>query len=113
MHTETAFPLGQQRPRPHCNSVVNICYNFQLVILSLEAVAPTLFTIGSGSLIGFLSGFVIKRIFKILVRHSGLILYLNYGYFQSQNMISVNWDKILSMSQGMVSTLAHSFTYTG
>ena len=34
-------------------------------------------------------------------------------YFQSQNLISVNWDKIQSMSQGMVSTLAHTLTDTG
>ena len=47
-------------------TAINICHNFQLVELSLDAVAPTLFTIGSGSLIGFLAGFAIKRIFKIL-----------------------------------------------
>ena len=34
-------------------------------------------------------------------------------YFQAQNLISVNWDKIQSVSQGMVSTLAHSLTDTG
>ena len=34
-------------------------------------------------------------------------------YFQAQNLISVNWDKIQSMSQGLVATLAHSLTDTG
>ena len=34
-------------------------------------------------------------------------------YFQAQNLISVNWDKIQSISQGMVSTLAHTLTDTG
>jgi len=81
--------------------------------LSLEAVAPTLFTIGSGGLIGFLAGFAIKRIFKILAVIVGLF-FAALMYFQSQNLISVNWDnKIQSMSQGMVSTLAHSLTDTG
>ena len=91
---------------------INICYNFQLVILSLDAVAPTLFTIGSGGLIGFLAGFAIKRIFKILAVIVGLF-FAALMYFQAQNLISVNWDKIQSMSQGLVSTLAHSLTDTG
>ena len=93
-------------------TAINICHNFQLVELSLDAVAPTLFTIGSGSLIGFLAGFAIKRIFKILAVIVG-IFFAALMYFQSQNLISVNWDKIQSMSQGLVSTLAHSLTDTG
>jgi len=80
--------------------------------LSLESVAPTLFTIGSGGLIGFLTGFAIKRAFKILAVIVG-IFFAALMYFQSQNLISVNWDKIQSMSQGMVSTLAHTLTDTG
>ena len=80
--------------------------------MSLEAVAPTLFTIGSGGLIGFLAGFAIKRIFKRLAVVVG-IFFGPLMYFQSQNMISVNWDKIQSMSQGLLSSLAHSLTDTG
>ena len=80
--------------------------------MSLDSVAPTLFTIGSGGLIGFLAGFAIKRIFKILAVIVGLF-FAALMYFQSQNLISVNWDKIQSMSQGLVSTLAHSLTDTG
>ena len=91
---------------------INLCYNFQLVILSLERVAPKLFTIGSGGLIGFLAGFAIKRIFKILAVIVGLF-FAALMYFQSQNLISVNWDKIQAMSQGLASTLAHSLTDTG
>ena len=80
--------------------------------MSLEAVAPTLFTIGSGGLIGFLTGFALKRIFKILAVIVG-IFFAALMYFQSQNLISVNWDKIQSMPQGLMSTLAHSLTDTG
>jgi len=96
----------------HTTTAINICHNFQLVLLSLESVAPTLFTIGSGGLIGFLAGFALKRIFKILAVIVGLF-FAALMYFQSQNLISVNWDKIQSMSQGLVSTLAHSLTDTG
>jgi hypothetical protein len=62
---------------------INICHNFQLVVLSLDSVAPTLFTIGSGSLIGFLVGFALKRIFKILAIIVGLF-FAALMYFQSQ-----------------------------
>ena len=80
--------------------------------MSLEIVTPTLFTIGSGGLIGFLAGFAIKRVFKILAVIVG-IFFAALMYFQSQNLISVNWDKIQSMTQGMLSTLGHSLTDTG
>ena len=96
----------------HATTAINICYNFQLVILSLESVAPTLFTIGSGGLIGFLAGFALKRIFKILAVIVGLF-FAALMYFQSQNLISVNWDRIQSMAQGLLSTLMHSLTDTG
>ncbi len=79
--------------------------------MSIESFAPTLFTIGSGGFIGFLAGFALKRIFKILAVIVGI--FFAALYFQSQNLISVNWDKIQSMSQGLVSTLAHSLTDTG
>ncbi len=80
--------------------------------MSLENLTPTLFTIGSGGLIGFLAGFAIKRVFKILAVIVGLF-FAALMYFQAQNLISVNWDKIQSMTQGMLSTLAHLLTDTG
>ena len=80
--------------------------------MSLDAVAPTLFTIGSGGLIGFLAGFAMKRVFKILAVIVGLF-FAALMYFQAQNLISVNWDKIQSMTQGLLSTLAHSLIDTG
>ncbi len=80
--------------------------------MSIENLTPTLFTIGSGGLIGFLAGFALKRIFKILAVIVG-IFFAALMYFQSQNLVSVNWDKIQSMSQGAISTLTHSLTDTG
>lgn len=93
-------------------TAINICHILSTSILSLENITPTLFTIGSGGLIGFLAGFALKRIFKILAVIVGLF-FAALMYFQSQNLISVNWDKIQSLSQGAVYTLAHSLTDTG
>jgi uncharacterized membrane protein (Fun14 family) len=102
----------RREAKRHTATAINICYNFQLVILSLDSVAPTLFTIGSEGLIGFLAGFALKRVFKIIAVVVGLF-FAALMYFQSQNLISVNWDKIQSMSQGVVSALVHSLTDTG
>jgi uncharacterized membrane protein (Fun14 family) len=80
--------------------------------MSIESISPTLFSIGSGGLIGFLVGFAIKRIFKILAVLAGLF-FGSLIYLQSQDIISINWDKLQSMSQTSVSTLAHSLTDVG
>ncbi len=80
--------------------------------MSIESLSPALFSIGSGGLIGILAGFAIKRVFKVLAVIVG-IFFAALMYFQAQNLISVNWDKIQSMTQGVLSTLAHSLTDTG
>jgi uncharacterized membrane protein (Fun14 family) len=80
--------------------------------LSIEYISPTLFSAGSGGLIGFLVGFAIKRVFKILAVIAG-IFFGSLMYLQSQNLISVNWDKLQDMSQWTVTTLAHSLTDMG
>ena len=77
-----------------------------------ENLLPTLFTMGSAGLIGFLAGFALKRIFKIIAVIVG-IFFAALMYFQAQSLISVNWDRIQSMTQGLLSTLAHSLTDTG
>jgi uncharacterized membrane protein (Fun14 family) len=79
--------------------------------MSIESISPTLFSIGSGGLIGFLVGFAIKRIFKILAVLVGLFLGALI-YFQSQGLISINWEKLQEMTQSTVSMLAHSLTDT-
>lgn len=41
--------------------------------MSFEVISPTLFSMGSGGLIGFLVGFAIKRVFRILAVIVGTI----------------------------------------
>jgi uncharacterized membrane protein (Fun14 family) len=67
---------------------------------------------GSGGLIGFLVGFAIKRVFKILAVIAG-VFFESLMYLQSQNLISVNWERLQEMSQWTVTTLAHSITDVG
>ena len=77
--------------------------------MSFEVISPTLFSMGSGGLIGFLVGFAIKRIFKILAVIVGLFLGALI-YLQSQNLVSINGDKLQAMTQSTVTLLAHTLT---
>ena len=79
--------------------------------MSFETISPTLLSMGSGGLIGFLIGFAIKRIFKILAVISGLFLGALI-YLQSQNLISINWDRLQDMTQSTVTVLSHTLTDT-
>jgi uncharacterized membrane protein (Fun14 family) len=80
--------------------------------MSLENLSPTLFSVGAGGVIGFLAGFAIKKIIKILAVIAG-IFFAALIYFQSQNLINVNWDKIEAMTQSGITTLASTLTDTG
>ena len=73
--------------------------------MSIENISPTLFSMGSGGLIGFLVGFAVKRVFKILAVIAG-VFFGSLMYLQSQNLISVNWDRLQEMSQWTVTTLS-------
>jgi uncharacterized membrane protein (Fun14 family) len=80
--------------------------------MSLESLSPALLSAGAGGVIGFLAGFAIKKIIKIIAVIAG-IFFAALIYFQSQNLISVNWGKIEAMTQSAIATLAGTLTDTG
>ncbi|SRR6266498_4365450 len=80
--------------------------------MSIELLSPTLFSIGSGGVIGFLVGFSIKKVMKILAVIVG-VFFGAIMYLQFQGLISVNWDKLQSMSNSTVTTIANTMTDTG
>jgi uncharacterized membrane protein (Fun14 family) len=80
--------------------------------LSLESVYPTIFSMGSGGIIGFLAGYAIKRVMKILAIVVGAF-FAALIYLQSQALITINWDKLQATSQSAVTTIANSLTDTG
>jgi uncharacterized membrane protein (Fun14 family) len=80
--------------------------------LSIENISPMLFSIGSGGVIGFLIGFAIKKVMKILAVVVG-VFFAALIYLQSQTIININWDKLQSVSQSTVTTIADSLTDTG
>lgn len=66
---------------------------------------------GSGGIIGFLIGFAIKRVLKILAVVGGLFFGV-LVYLQSQNIISINWDKLQPISESSLSFVANSIFNT-
>jgi uncharacterized membrane protein (Fun14 family) len=70
---------------------------------------PLLSTIGFGGIVGFLIGFTIKRIMKILAVIAG-VFFAALLYLESQHIVNVNWDKLQTISNGVLSTIAITAT---
>ena len=81
----------------------------QVAIDSVAAAAtsPLLTSVGFSGFIGFLIGYAIKHVMKILAVGAG-ILFAALMYLQQQGIVNVNWDKLQTLSQNAVSTLANA-----
>jgi len=80
--------------------------------VSLENISSTLFTVGSGGVVGFFIGYSLKRIIKILA----VIIGFFFGalmYLQSQSILNINWDKLYSVLESTLSIIGNSITNTG
>ena len=60
-------------------------------------------SLGVGSISGFAIGYAVKKIFKISLALMGVFLGA-IAYLQSQGVLNVNWGKIETISNGIVST---------
>jgi uncharacterized membrane protein (Fun14 family) len=77
---------------------------------SIESnIMPFISTIGFGGIAGFLIGFALKRIMKILAVIAG-VFFAALLYLESQHIVNVNWDKIQTISNGVLSTIATATT---
>ena len=68
-------------------------------------VMPFVSTIGFGGIAGFLVGFALKRIMKILAVIAG-VFFAALLYLESQHIVNVNWDKLQTISNSVLSTIA-------
>jgi uncharacterized membrane protein (Fun14 family) len=73
---------------------------------------PLLTTVGFGGIAGFLVGIAIRYIIKIIAVIVGLFLAV-LMYLQSQAILNVNWEKLQTMSQPILSTLTNKLNSTG
>jgi uncharacterized membrane protein (Fun14 family) len=67
-------------------------------------IMPFVSTVGFGGIVGFLVGFMLKRIMKILAVIAG-VFFAALLYLESQHIVDVNWDKLQSISNSVLSTI--------
>jgi uncharacterized membrane protein (Fun14 family) len=72
-------------------------------------IMPLVSTIGFGGIAGFLLGFALKRIMKILAVIAG-VFFAALLYLESQHIVNVNWDKLQTISNGILSTITTTAT---
>jgi uncharacterized membrane protein (Fun14 family) len=72
-------------------------------------IMPFVSTIGFGGIVGFLVGLALKRIMKILAVIAG-VFFAALLYLESQHIVNVNWDKLQTISNGVLSTIATTAT---
>jgi uncharacterized membrane protein (Fun14 family) len=73
---------------------------------------PLLTTVGFGGITGFIVGIAIRYVIKILAIISGLFL-AALMYLQSQGILNVNWGKLQTISQPVLSALTNNLNSTG
>jgi len=74
-------------------------------------IMPFVSTIGFGGIVGFLVGFALKRIMKILAVIAG-VFFAALLYLESQHIVNVNWDKLQAISNSVLSTITTATTTT-
>ena len=67
-------------------------------------IMPFVSTIGFGGIVGFSVGFMLKRIMKILAVIAG-VFFAALLYLESQHIVNVNWDKLQTISNSVLSTI--------
>jgi uncharacterized membrane protein (Fun14 family) len=75
------------------------------------SIMPLVSTIGFGGIVGFLIGFALKRIMKILAVIAG-VFFAALLYLESQHIVNINWDKLQTISNSVLSTITTTATTT-
>jgi uncharacterized membrane protein (Fun14 family) len=63
------------------------------IAAATNSFSPVLTTVGFGGIVGFLIGFIIKKLFKILAIIAG-VFFAALLYLEQQGIVNVNWDKL-------------------
>ena len=67
------------------------------------------FAIGGGFFASILIGYALKKVVKVVAVVVGLF-FAGLAYLQYQQIININWNKIQSVSQNAVTTIANATT---
>ena len=74
-----------------------------------SSIMPFVSTIGFGGIVGFLVGFALKRIMKILAVIAG-VFFAALMYLESQGIMNIHWDKLQAISNSILSTITTTTT---
>jgi uncharacterized membrane protein (Fun14 family) len=75
----------------------------------VETFAPAA-TLGGGLFIGILIGYTLKKVIKLLAVIVGFFL-AGLAYLQSQQIASINWNKLQVLSEGAITTLSNAIIH--
>ena len=78
----------------------------------VESFTANATTIGLGGIIGFLLGYALKKVAKILAVIIG-VFFAPILYFESNGIININWDKLQGIAQSTVSSLTGLISTAG
>ena len=76
----------------------------------VESIGPTAATMGGGFFVGILIGYALKKIIKLLAVIVGLFL-AGLAYLQYHQIANINWNKLQTVSEGAITTLANLSTH--
>jgi uncharacterized membrane protein (Fun14 family) len=80
-----------------------------MIVETANSFMPFVSTIGFGGIAGFLVGFALKRIMKILAVIAGGF-FAALMYLESQGIMNIHWDKLQTISNGVLSTITTATT---
>jgi uncharacterized membrane protein (Fun14 family) len=72
--------------------------------------APLAGTVGGGFLIGFVTGYAIKKVIKLAAVIVGLFI-AGLAYLQYQRILNVDWHKVQAISQNGIDWVADALTH--
>src|SRR5215212_2986430 len=75
--------------------------------MSIESLAPTAATLGGGFFVGFLIGYALKKVIKIVAVLVGLFL-AGLAYLQYHQVANINWNKLQHISEEAITTLSNA-----
>jgi uncharacterized membrane protein (Fun14 family) len=80
-----------------------------MIVETANSFVPFVSTIDFGGIAGFLVGFALKRIMKILAVIAG-VLFAALMYLESQGIMNIHWDKLQIISNSILSTITTTAT---
>ncbi len=76
----------------------------------VESFGPTAATMGGDFFMGILIRYALKKVIKLLAVIVGLFL-AGLAYLQYHKIANINWNKLQTLSEGVITTLSNTLLY--